>query len=266
MNHVSKDNTANILLADIDSSMQIAGSLGRFNINLSEAQILEHTKLLCVCAKWLGEDEMMEIAPEDFSEWDSFESQQKMLTKVWKVLDKADYVIGHNFESFDKKMLNGYFLRYGLSKPSPYKVIDTLKIARQNFRLDSNKLDSIGRLLDIGRKTPHTGADLWIRCHKGHSDSYVQMLNYCSNDVLLLEDVYLKLRHWDSTHPDISFHSKDDGNIKCPICSSSNLTNTGKKARTQSYEFDLLRCDDCGGWHRSRKSNKRMTQTIAGVK
>lgn len=255
-----------ILLADIETSFAQVGAFGRFNINVGEAQVFEHTKLLGMCAKWLSEDEMIEIWPERFEDWNTEYEQKQMLSKAWRLIDEADYIIGHNYANFDSKMLNAYFVKHGFSKPSPYKIIDTLKIARQNFRFDSNKLDSLGAILGVGRKVSHTGMDLWMRCFKGEKEAFLEMLEYCNQDVLLLEEIYMRLRSWDSKHPNISFHCEDDGQTRCPICASTALTDTGKKAYTNANAYSLLKCVECGGWHRSRNSEKRSTSTLVGVR
>ena len=41
--------------------------------------------------------------------------------------------------------------------PSPYKTIDTLKIARKYFGFNSSKLDDLGRVLGAGEKVRHGG-------------------------------------------------------------------------------------------------------------
>lgn len=252
----------NTLLIDIETMFQIFGGFGRFNQNFSEAQVFENSKLLCACAKWLGSQHMIEISPEDFSEWHTPGTQEAMLWKAWNLLDRAEYVIAHNV-SFDTKMLNAFFITNGLPKPSPYRIIDTLRIARQNFRFDSNKLDSLGKFLGVGRKVDHTGIALWMDCYKGDTDAWRHMIEYNVQDVLLLEDVYYKLRPWDKNHPNLSIHFDDEE--RCGVCLSKDLRDTGKLASTNTSRFPLYQCGGCGAWQRLRYSEKRSNKTLVGV-
>lgn len=252
-----------ILLFDIETSFQMFGGFGRFNQNFSESQVFENTKLLGACAKWLDSEDMVEIWPQRFENWSSDTEQQGMLTRIWKMLDRADYIIAHN-APFDTKMINAFFVLHGIAKPSPYRVIDTLRIARQNFRFDSNKLDSLGKFLGIGRKTPHTGFDLWRQCVTGDTEAMKLMIEYCHNDVLLLEDVYMTLRAWDSNHPNLSIHYDD--RHRCGVCRSEDLIDTGKKSYTNTQAYPLYVCQDCGAWHRIRKADKADSKTLVGVR
>src|ERR1700719_3656227 len=89
------------------------------------------------------------------------EDDKALVTDLWTIFDQADIQIGHNADKFDIKKSNARFLMHKLNPPSPYKTVDTLKIARRAFKLDSNKLDDLGYYLGLGRKLPHTGFHLW---------------------------------------------------------------------------------------------------------
>jgi len=260
---VESEDDPKVLLVDIESSFQIFGGFRRFDQNFSESQVFEWTKLLGLCAKWLGSDDMIEVWPEKFSEWSGDDSQRRILEKAWKLLDRAEYVIAHNV-SFDTKMLNTFFIMNGLGKPSPYRVIDTLRIARANFRFDSNKLDSLGKFLKVGRKTPHTGFALWADCAKGDADAWRHMIKYCAQDVDLLEEVYYKIRHWDKNFANLAIHYDDDV-VRCGVCLSEDLTDTGKHVFTNTKQYKLFQCNGCKAWQRTRKADKRGTKTLAGI-
>lgn len=256
-------NYPKILVFDIETSFQIFGGFGRFNQNFSESQVFENSKLLGLCAKWLGSDNMIEIWPSRFKEWGTPESQKEMLEKAWQLLDRADYVIAHNAK-FDTKMLNSFFLFNGLTKPSPYRIIDTLRIAKSHFRFDSNRLDSLGKFLGVGQKTPHTGFQLWRECAEGNSEAWRHMIAYCSQDVRLLEEIYYKIRAWDKNFANLGIHY-DDGDMRCGVCLSKDLQDTGKTVQSNTQQYDLLKCGECGAWQRNRKAVKRSTKTTQGV-
>jgi uncharacterized protein YprB with RNaseH-like and TPR domain len=157
-------------------------------------------------------------------------------------VDGADIIIGHNADKFDIRKSNTRFVFHGLKPPSPYKTIDTLKIARKVFKFDSNKLDELGRYLGLGRKIPHTGFHLWHSCMLGDPKAWKVMKKYNARDITLLEDVYYILRPWATNHPNVN-----QGEVGCPKCKATNVQKRG-------FSYTLLRkkqrfqCGNCHGW------------------
>ncbi len=167
-------------------------------------------------------------------------SDYELVAMLWQVLDKADIVIAHNGDKFDIKKANAFFLKHGMKPPSPYKSIDTLKIARKYFKLFSNKLDDLGDYLGVGRKI-HTEYGLWERCMEGDKKAFKEMLVYNKQDVLLLEKIYKKLLPWISDHAAFRLVN----NLPCPRCKSHSTCKKGKETliggAKQTYQ-----CKGCG--------------------
>lgn len=254
-----------VLLLDIETSAAIVGAFSRWGINIAQSQVFQEVMMLGLVAKWLGSDDYIEIYPSDFSMWSTDQEQHSILDRIWKLLDQADYVIAHNGDKFDVPLLNAQFVKHGFNRPSPYKRIDTLKIAKRYFKFPSNSLDSLGEFLGLGRKNSHSGFELWRNCMSGDVDKFREMIDYNVQDVKLLEDVYMVLRSWDSSHPNVAFHCDDEGGSRCGVCGSTNLEDTGKFAYTGVGQFPLYKCNDCNSWHRSRKSIGRKNEILVGV-
>lgn len=261
----SKQGGPKILLYDIETSAALMAGFSRWNQNFSQDQIFKEIMLFGAAAKWMGSDEIIEIYPSNFSNWDSDEEQKQMLSILHRLLDEADMVMGHNSDRFDNKIINAHLIKHGFEKPSPYRGIDTLKIAKRSFKFPSNSLDALGEFLGVGRKVKHSGFRLWRDCMLGDHDAFKEMIEYNVGDILLLEEVYMKLRSWDSQHPNISLHY-DDNHLRCPVCSSTALEDTGKLAYTQVSAYPLIRCSDCGAWHRTRVNNLKGNDTVIGAK
>lgn len=120
-------------------------------------QVVSEGYTLCYSAKWLGKKNVLFDAMPFYGEYKvGSENDFSVVKSLWDLLDKADIVIAHNCQDFDVPMMNSRFVFNDLRPPSPYKIVDTLKIARQNFRFPSNKLDDLGEYLGLGRKMPHT--------------------------------------------------------------------------------------------------------------
>ena len=71
-------------------------------------------------------------------------------------------------------------------------------------------------------------------------------------DVILLEEVYLKLRPWMNNHPNLGVFDVEP-EPSCPKCGSTDLHWRGY-ATTQAGKFHRFQCQGCGGWGRSRFS------------
>lgn len=238
-----------ILFVDIESSPSLGYVWGKWQQNVIKFE--KEWDLLSFAFKWKGDRRTYAIGTNKFTE-------EQLVLRLWQLLDEADVVIAHNAIRFDIPMINSKFLEYGLTPPSPYKVVDTLRIAKRHFRLLSNKLDDLGTFLKVGNKVQHEGFELWLKCMRGEASAWRKMLQYNKQDVVLLEKVYLRLLPWASNHPNMGDLSQQDG--VCPKCESPNLTKRGFMP-TRSGQKQRYCCDDCGGWS-SEASIKKIGRTV----
>jgi DNA polymerase III epsilon subunit-like protein len=167
-------------------------------------------------------------------------------------MNEADIIIAHNGIKFDVKVMNGRFFKYGLDLPAPYQVIDTFQHAVKRFKLPSSGLNYIAKYLNLPQKKP-TDFKLWVSCMKGDKEALTRMDEYCRQDVLVLEDVYLAMRKYIQPHPAVGFNIGSDIS-SCPTCGSEDLKKEGTY-KTTVNEYDTYRCKCCGSISRSRKSN-----------
>jgi len=202
-------------------------------------------------AKWLGEKKIIRAKLPDFKEhYSKYPASDKaLLEPLWELMNEADMVVAHNAAGFDVPVANGRFLVNGFEPPNPYKIIDTLRIARREFRLISNKLDYLGHILGLGVKNK-TDFDLWVGCMNNDKKCWNDMMKYNVQDVALLEKVYLKLRAWDKRHPNFGLFV-DSTDPCCTVCASSNLIKKGYEY-TQVGMYQRYKCKACGHPNRSR--------------
>lgn len=179
---------ARILVFDIETSLSIFSAFHTGMQYLGEKNILQDWYMVSWAAKWLGEDQ---VFSDVLTSREAKQGNDKRILKgLWKLLDEADIVIGHNSDKFDLKRVNTRFILNGYKLPRPSKSIDTLKLARKMFSFSSNKLDYLCKLFGLDGKTEHEGYDLWLNCLKGDKKSLETMVNYNRNDVVILEDLY----------------------------------------------------------------------------
>lgn len=239
-----------ILLYDIETAPSLAYVWGKWKQNIIPDFVQHEGHMLSWAARWLGEDVTHYDAQTRYPALYKRNplDDSKVAGTLWDLLNEADAVIAHNGKGFDNKVANAAFLRNGLGPPSPYKTIDTLIEARKHFKLPSNRLDEIGKLLHIGQKVQTGGAALWAGCMMGDSKSWQKMIEYNIGDIDLLEKVYYKLRPWMASHPNIGLYRP--GETVCGKCGSTDLKKEGF-AYTQVSKFQQYSCKSCGGWGRA---------------
>lgn len=236
-----------ILLYDIETAPIIGTAWRKHDTDL--VWIVKDWHLLTIAYKWLGDRSCHVIGLDDFKLYKKDPTNDYEVTKrLHELFDEADIILAHNGDRFDRRKANARFLFHSLTPPSPYQTIDTLKVARKQFDLSSNRLDDLGNYLGVGRKI-HTDKDLWRNCMAGDTRAWKKMKAYNKQDVLLLERVYKKLLSWAEGHPNLSnLEARPEA---CPRCGSGPIQSRGlyysKTATYQRYS-----CRNCHSWFRGR--------------
>lgn len=246
-------NEPKILFLDIETFPNVAYVWGKY-----QQDVIRYIQEACIATyayKWLGEPVHAKGLP-DFKGYKpgSYDDRQ-LVNDLWKLLDEADIVVAHNGDDFDVRMCNARFIHHGLTPPSPYKTVDTKKVASHAGRFNSNRMDDLGVYLKMGRKIK-TDFDLWEGCINGDPASWRDMIRYNKHDVVMLEKLYLKLRPWTRTHPNFAVRT----GALCPKCNSSNVQFRGLQV-TSTRQYQRFQCKDCGGWGRMVKSEKGSAKT-----
>lgn len=236
-----------ILILDIETAPILARVWRTFKENVGLNQIETDWYLLSYAAKWLGEKS---IQYQDQSAVPNIEDDRGMLIGLHELLDEADIVVAHNARRFDVPKINARFITSGFAPPSPYKVHDTLEIAKKNFKFTSNRLEFLTNTLCTEKKRTHAkfpGFELWKQCLLGNPAAWKEMKRYNIKDVRSLEELYLKLRAWDPRAPQLGVYT-DDAHV-CPKCGSGSVQKRGMHF-TQVGVYQRYQCTDCGGWSR----------------
>jgi len=240
---------AKVLILDIETSPNVAYVWRFFKENVGAKQVLENGQILSFASKWLGEDA---ITYQDVSN----DSEKFMMSILINLLDQADIVVAHNGDKFDLPHIQGRALVLGLKPPSPYKVVDTVKVARYEFNFPSNSLEYLAKVLNLeNQKDKHAkfpGFELWLGVLANNPEAWAEMKKYNIDDILVLEELYLKMRPWMRRHPNVGVF-EDNAKPVCPKCNSSALHYRGY-AHTNVGRFRRFQCTDCGGWGRHRHS------------
>jgi len=227
-----------ILLLDIETSPNKVYTWGLWDQNIGLNQIEEVGYTMCWAAKWLDSREVL------FNSTQMEKRKGEMIKEIHSLLEEADAVVHYNGKKFDIPTLNKEFILAGLQPPSPYKEIDLLRVARQRFRFQSNRLEHVASVLDIGTKTKHMGMDTWRKCMEGDEKAWRLMERYNKQDVKLLEKVYQKMLPWIAQHPNHGLYVDTDRPV-CKNCGSPKVIKKGFEF-TGVGKYQRYKCKNCG--------------------
>lgn len=232
-----------VLVFDIETAPMLAYVWGRFKVNVSVKQVKEDWSIMAWAAKWLGAKKIMYM---DQRHAKHIENDREILLGLWGLLNEADIVITQNGQSFDTPKINARFIMHGIKPPSPYKHIDTYRIAKRVANFTSNGLEYLTEKLCIKYKklshTKYPGMTLWTECLKGNKSAWREMEKYNKHDVLATEELYHKLKAWAPSNTPKPY-SEVAG--KCTTCGTNiGLTKWGYyRERTGMYQ--RYSCDKC---------------------
>ncbi|UWI83481.1 putative head-to-tail connector protein [Ralstonia phage BHDT_So9] len=256
-----------ILTIDVETSPIGAHVWRLFDENVALNQITAEWTILSFCAKWLGSDE---VIYEDTFNQRNKRDDKRIVKKIHKLLDEADIVIGQNVQKFDRRKINARFIMNGLQPPSPYRVVDTMLMARKTFGFTSNKLEWLSeKLCTQYKKLKHKkfpGFELWAAFLAGNPDAQAEMREYNIVDVRSTEELYLKLRPWHPGHPNVNTYDADAGDeMRCPTCGSTHLIRKGYRY-TNVGTYVRFKCQDCGAWPHGRQmqNTKQQRKNLLG--
>lgn len=236
------------LFFDIETSPNIGffWSSG-YKINIPFENILKERAIICIAYKWEGDSKVYSL------NWDYSQNDEKMLREFIETANEADEIIGHNVDEFDLPWVRTKCIKHNIPCFPGYVTIDTLKQARTHFRFNSNKLDYIAQYLGVGEKID-VGFDLWKDIVLNNNrKSLEQMIEYCKNDVVILEKVYQILSNYIPHKTHYGVMNTGD-KITCPECGSYDLKNHRYRYTAAGNVRVQLRCGDCGRFHTISKS------------
>lgn len=213
-----------------------------YKLQVPYTNIIKERAIICICYKWEYEEEVHSL------NWDSKQCDKKMLEKFIKIVNSADELVGHNGDKYDLAWIRTRALYHGLPMFPQYTTIDTLKQARGKFKFNSNRLDYIANFLGLGSKL-ETGFNLWkdIVLDKS-SEALDKMIEYCKNDVVILQKVYEHLSGYipHKTHYGVAIY--DDRNC-CPECGSKNININKHRTTATGMKKVQFVCNECGKYH-----------------
>lgn len=254
-----------ILLLDIETSPLLAYVYQKqvWKAKVTHKHVLSNWFMLTWAAKWLNEEEVYSdaLSPTEAKN----EDDERIVTSLWILLDEADIIIAHNGDDFDIPNINTRCVLHSLPPPSPYKQIDTKRVAQRQFGFTHNSLDGLCEFFGIEGKV-ETDFQLWKDCIMGIPEALNEMEMYNKNDVVILEKIYHFLKPYIKGHPNLDLYIDSEFPV-CTSCGKDSLNPIeGKYFYTQAVRYPIFRCSGCGAISRAKKGepyiNKKQISSI----
>lgn len=245
-----------ILMWDVETSKmrheQKTYQLKQHSNYLNPDGITRPVTIVCVAWKWLGSNYVASTSvlndPERFQ--NCYYDDYHVVKTIHDLISSADILVAHNGDNFDWKMVRARMIAHGFNPPPRPNLVDTLKICRREFKLESNALRYVSKYLGVSQKDESPNWDLIA---EGDEEEIYYCEKYCRGDIKSLEGVYLKIRPWDKTHPNPAIYM-DLKHMVC-ACGSDNLKRNGHRY-TKAGKYQRLQCNDCGAWSVDNKNLK----------
>lgn len=256
-----EEHSVKILYLDLEYTFALSGHYDNWGVNIAQDAKVRESHLLSYSYAWNNGEVKGEILKAEDIQKDVLRSilnndpktelDFDMTLKLWHLLDQCDIVVAHNGRGYDIKQLNSLFLKYGLCLPSPYKVVDTLAIAKKMFKLPFKNLKYLAEFLGVTQKIETGGAKFWKLAAIGYSEEIMnEVLEYNKGDIETLREVYMKLRMYNNDGVNVAAFSSCD-EVRCPSCGDSDLSKLNKQATTTRHQYDVYRCNHCQALSRS---------------
>lgn len=196
--------------------------------------------VLCVAWKWAGEDEVHHVSITEAPTFAKDPTNDRwVIQQISKVCEEADIIVFHYGSIFDYPYLQARALYHGLPLLPQTKWVDTWRIARKQLAISSNRLASIANLVNVEEKTKLSGR-IWVKAMAGHKPSIKYVVEHCRQDVVVLEQVYDRIKGLRNDNPKVS-------HVGCPTCGSYDVHRRGPVLTVKRKMFKY-QCKSCGHW------------------
>lgn len=211
---------------------QLRNNVKYFNPN----DIVQEKEIICISYKWQGDDKVHTL------DWRM--GEKEMIKQFISIMGEADEIIGHNSDRFDEKFLRTRALYHGVLMFPNYRTLDTLKKAKSRFLFASNKLDYIGKFMQVGGKLDHEGLKLWDEVVDGNEQKLEEMISYCERDVILLEDIFSVMSPF--IDHNTNFAVLNGGKkYDCPECASKDVQMYNTYTTPMGVVRREMKCNSC---------------------
>jgi len=210
-----------------------------------------------LCAGWkvLGEKQVHVIKISDFPLFKKEPTNDlEVVRTLREALTNADGWVTWYGSRFDEPYVNSRLLNHGLAPLPPMSGthVDGWRIARFKMKLNSNRLASVSSFLGVEEKTALDGPT-WIKAMAGHKPSLEYVYDHCRQDVVVLEQVYEKIKvlHTGHFNINLTIPNLTEGD-NCPRCGAKGKLQRRGFGFAHTSKHQRYQCQACGAWSRGK--------------
>lgn len=254
-----------VLYFDIENTPIVARTWSLYQDSIDPKEIVSPSTMI----SWAAQERLPDgrtrpvvsdvVTPEEASARDDSRIVESLANKV----RSADIVIGHNIDRHDLPILRKRLLVHDLEPlPAGLRSIDTLKLARRDFKFESNSLGYIASTL-LGETKGSTNAELWRRCDAGDPVALRSMDRYCRRDVRIGLRVFeAMLPHLSRIQRLLVPDTSSGGEHRCPYCEAEERRRFGWY-HTATSSYQRYQCLGCRRYYRAASAKSRTSQVRA---
>jgi DNA polymerase elongation subunit (family B) len=229
-----------IIVVDIETSAMLTATFSLYPENIGHNNIVQDWFIICAAWKELGSKKVESIAitkPGD---------DKAVVKKLREVLANADIIIGHNYNSFDRRKVNARLIYHRLPPLPQVHIVDTLREIKKVAVFSSHRLDYLSKHL-LGAGKMETSAGLWLRAMNADKKAIKEMVSYNKIDVVRNEEVYTIIKPYLKSHPHTGAMMGLDRHLSCPKCGSLHFEKGRTKLRYTAAGIPRVQkqCIDC---------------------
>ena len=183
-----------------------------------------------------------------------------LVKKFAEVYNTADYTCGWYSARFDLPMIRTKLLKFGEPPLAPIPHIDLWRTARYKLKLHSNRLAVVQEFLGTAHAKTPIHYDDWLRAAIGDRTALSRVREHCRLDVVVLEEVFMKLRPLIADEPNRGLMTGETG-LVCQSCGSSEVQARGTYI-SLTRKYKRFNCTSCGKWMKVRASDKEPSLTL----
>lgn len=233
-----------ILLWDVETAKMVLRmrtySLKQYSNFLNPMDIERDIWMVCAAWKWYGEPVVASTSvlkdAERFK--NNYADDYHVVKTLWDLMDEADILVAHNGDAFDWKIFTSRCIANHLPPPNKPVMVDTLKIARREFKFSSNQLRYLAKFLGV---TDKDDAPKWDLVAEGNEEEIGYCEKYCRQDIRTLDAIYTRLLPYITNHPHVGHRGL------CPKCRHFDIQSAKTRYLKSGKSYKQMRCNPKGG-------------------
>ena len=208
--------------------------------------------IFCMGWKVLGEKQ---IHIESFWKTNHADTldDKELCNKLRSVLSEADMWVTYNGIKCDVPFLQTRLLHHNLEPLPPVAHKDVYYTAKFKLKLSRNRLYDVQTFLNLKDEKTPVNLIQWLRAIGGNKKAQDEIIHHCKQDVLVLEEAYLKLRPLMNSHPRL------EGYGVCNKCGGTLLKNKIYYTATR-YAKITVQCQKCRGYETRPITQKELKE------